>query len=1008
MGIQECFAILGISETKDEREIKNAYRAKLAITNPEDDPEGFKRLRSAYEEILESLKEPQVGTLDEKDETPSGLWVEKAKAIYASMSKRRDIECWKELLKDEVLDSLEEESLCREKLLVFIMDNYRLPTAVWSLLDEKLGIVRDEEELRNLFPVDFINFVVRCCLRGEDVDFDFFEGADDAPYDDFCNLYNTCWRALDAEDYEGAKKAYEEAGHLDIYHPAMEVCYGLILNHEDKDKACELMSALFDKHPDCLTVSYNAAEVLWKNDRYDEAVTAYSRIIEENESHYMANRRLAQWNYDNGKYEEAKANAKFVLSGGVDDEFMELLGKINAKLEETFEAKWEDGGDWEAALDYCWCLFQDKRVSAAFNLAKKIKDKIEYKREAEYVGLLAKLNADLGNFEDSVNYAKEWEKLLIRDLDSKDEKECKEDEDRISQSHIIRIQCLSTLGFSDEKYFKEALEEIDNMEERERKDIGLQLEIARIYYDMREYEKGAEAAERLIASYAVYAAAAIAMDCYRRMWDASGVYRNARICIDNFPEYRHAYDCLGKLFLDTKDYEKLDELVKEAETNGVESRYLKAYTYLKNKDIKSNDEMDELLDKFEEEVMKDLRDEKRFDFFKEDEERITELFNMCPGPYLFSWLGDFYLEHTKFEEAVDCYEEAIRDVPTYSYCYVKLAFVNRLQGDFEKSIFNRKKAVLFSKDGQLERSDCIAIAKNYINLGELNDAIEWYDKATQVEPSTKYHMLSMSRCYARLGDLQNALKFLGEYLAFCAVDNEGRIDKMQYFHTTDIMDEIGNKELWEKSHKEWKEFLERVTPGAFTGDYSKCAGRENDYFMDQADFDILYNGYERALESWEIVRKISPYVPGFTFDNEEVMRGLDDLLIYSILYEDRKTWDKYAEEFKLILEEYKARHYNKDIQSPKQWLEYRLLANFYDYGPEKVLEIVRDEGSKSPWCEYCLYPVCRELRVVELLALLELGRIDEALELTDKTLKIQPFDDYMKLIKRKIDKIKGN
>ena len=39
------FQILGIPETKDEEDIRRSYREKLKETNPEDDPEGFKRLR---------------------------------------------------------------------------------------------------------------------------------------------------------------------------------------------------------------------------------------------------------------------------------------------------------------------------------------------------------------------------------------------------------------------------------------------------------------------------------------------------------------------------------------------------------------------------------------------------------------------------------------------------------------------------------------------------------------------------------------------------------------------------------------------------------------------------------------------------------------------------------------------------------------------------------------------------------------------------------------------------
>ena len=45
--------ILEIEKTKDEEAIKAAYRNKLRYVNPEDDEEGFKELRRAYEEALE-------------------------------------------------------------------------------------------------------------------------------------------------------------------------------------------------------------------------------------------------------------------------------------------------------------------------------------------------------------------------------------------------------------------------------------------------------------------------------------------------------------------------------------------------------------------------------------------------------------------------------------------------------------------------------------------------------------------------------------------------------------------------------------------------------------------------------------------------------------------------------------------------------------------------------------------------------------------------------------------
>lgn len=46
------FAVLGISPTPDMVVVKQAYFAALARHPPQRDPEGFQRLRRAYEELL--------------------------------------------------------------------------------------------------------------------------------------------------------------------------------------------------------------------------------------------------------------------------------------------------------------------------------------------------------------------------------------------------------------------------------------------------------------------------------------------------------------------------------------------------------------------------------------------------------------------------------------------------------------------------------------------------------------------------------------------------------------------------------------------------------------------------------------------------------------------------------------------------------------------------------------------------------------------------------------------
>lgn len=72
---QEVFRVLQIEETKDKNVIKNAYRSLLSHTNPEDDPEGFKRLRQAYEEAMFCADSPDEDEAPaERDTSPIGLW----------------------------------------------------------------------------------------------------------------------------------------------------------------------------------------------------------------------------------------------------------------------------------------------------------------------------------------------------------------------------------------------------------------------------------------------------------------------------------------------------------------------------------------------------------------------------------------------------------------------------------------------------------------------------------------------------------------------------------------------------------------------------------------------------------------------------------------------------------------------------------------------------------------------------------------------------------------------
>lgn len=62
---EEAFEVLGLAASSPVRELKRAYRAQVVAHPPDRDPEGFRRVREAYE--LLSKPEAALGVLLELD-----------------------------------------------------------------------------------------------------------------------------------------------------------------------------------------------------------------------------------------------------------------------------------------------------------------------------------------------------------------------------------------------------------------------------------------------------------------------------------------------------------------------------------------------------------------------------------------------------------------------------------------------------------------------------------------------------------------------------------------------------------------------------------------------------------------------------------------------------------------------------------------------------------------------------------------------------------------------------
>lgn len=998
----EVFQILEIEATRDERAIKNAYRTKLTLTNPEDDPEGFIRLRTAYEEACRMAEQPDDSEDMEKqeeprDSTPSGQWLEKAKTIYADFGQRRDVECWKELFNDDCFQSLEEEENCRLKLLGFLLDHFRLPTDVWKLFDRHLNIVKDAAGLKEHFPADFVRYVIGKCERGEDVDFSQFEGAKEAPYDLFLQYYDICWRAIQEGNLEQAHENIQKADQLDIRHPVLEICRAKLLMEQKKpQEAIALMEKLRAKYPGDAMVEYNTAEDLWQLNERDRAAEIFQSLKQETNAHYMANLRLTEWYYEKGKYREAKQCAEKVLYVGGAPAFMDLLVKVNAEIEKELEAEYKENGNWEPALELCWCYLQDGRVAKGIRLAAKLEKQLPPEKEAEYNGLLAKLFVEQAEYEDSIAMTKSWETALEKKLAAGEEdEEYEKDRDRLRQAHLIRMQCYHNLGFRKREDFSHAISEGESVLTDTVKDVGILLEMAQIYVEMQEYERCMELVDKLVNEYQVYAARAIALEAYRRQLDAGGVISAGRDCMHYFQGFVNAYEYMAKVYLDLGYSDDFWKVLEDAEKNGIKSVILEAYRYQMNnkKSALSSEILNGRLKNFRRDYLSNV-EKGRLSFYENGLKVLTEYLYQFPDSYMLVERAIFHKAAHHYEEAKEDYEKALALSPANPYALNGLSFVYKYTGDYEKALVYIKRAILYMND-QISPAIYTDMADIYSLMGDYERALlacRRYESVVR-EPDIWY-LNQLGECYIDLGQTEEACRVFGRYS-----------DRKQYDSLRKQVDACvkgckGERarmflSKWESTlNAEYDKGLRRIMNLRITILKPMCSDL-CDYHSAAGWIELVAGERKAALSEFGKLLKYLKY------SGKNDAGKLGDAVFACVVCGNEKLGAKWGKRLKECLAKESWDSEDRYYDRRKMQLQLKVLAGYFSESDERIGEML-DSEKECQICSFCTSPLCKELEGVRVMFMIRIGREREARERLQRNLEIQPADEYMLAIRHMV------
>jgi len=279
----DIWKILQTEPTRDKDALKRAYRKKLVTVHPEDDPEGFRMLREAYEKALEladSEEEAPGGTGEERSfpDTPRGAYEKAMHDIYASFFRRVSINEWETLLSGDYAASIETAEEAMLILLDFIMEHYNLPHQVYLLICRHYDLNSRREELLQRYPIRFLDFIISNATYPDAVDETRFEGPEDYDYDGLIGKIGEFARAVKGGDDDVAERLLPELTGLPVRNPELEV---LLARYDwqrgKKEEAMERLISVEKESPDDTVAYIIHGDLLLHSGRTEEAGKMYRK-----------------------------------------------------------------------------------------------------------------------------------------------------------------------------------------------------------------------------------------------------------------------------------------------------------------------------------------------------------------------------------------------------------------------------------------------------------------------------------------------------------------------------------------------------------------------------------------------------------------------------------------------------------------------------------------------------------------------------------------------------------
>ncbi|MCQ2491871.1 MAG: tetratricopeptide repeat protein [Lachnospiraceae bacterium] len=725
--------ILGIEKTTDEAAIKDAYRKQLIYANPEEHPEEFKALRSAYEEACAWAANAK------REKGPLEQWVFDMEELYNNFYYRVDEDEWDEIFENEICSDLDTEVEARDAMITFLMHHYLVPRFVWKKMWDTFEFEENKEQIIEKISIDYYNYFEHRANNDDLFDYQLFEGPEDADYDQFITDASMLKLHNDEGAFDKAEQAAERVRSSAIHHPYVDIEVARLSYYKGSDDWKVILADLEAELYEDPYLFDLQAEIKMEAGDYEGALPYLKNAYEAGTNYIQITRHYVKALYETGKYEEGKAICLDMLEDKVPDDYVcEVLMEINEELIKL----WKDVP--EKKMDLGWCYYQNQRFEDCRELLRTMEPEGEW--EFDYYNLLARVLLETKEFETGYDMTKIW----IRNIEhlKGDEKDYIRKSRRYGYAHFIASMFCLELG-QDEKadaYLNRAIEldheQMDLLMYRERR-MDCFLTNRRFEDCIHEANLCLELSEFFFPAYV-----------YRQEANA-GLYRVQQViddfhrCVELAPNQGKPYVTLLRMMMEFNAANEIPQIIEMAKNNGVEDPEFEFYALdyerhqvrepVRMREIAGK--MKELLDKLPEqegEISYSLA--LIFDALRhfEGEEQLVKNSKLSltyakkavkkrnDVPQHHWLLGDIYQGQGEYKKAVHCYQRVIELDPSMMDAYIDLGNAYQQLKETKKAIQAFECAVKIDDRHEFIHN---TLMNQYLNLFSDTRKQEYYEKA---------------------------------------------------------------------------------------------------------------------------------------------------------------------------------------------------------------------------------------------------------------------------------------